>query len=228
MTATIARPVETLQAGQASLKELADRLTQHNATLAAIGERLNERLEGVDESPGKAVAELARSAQEQSQRLNERVVEIDRSLAEAIDRLHPALDSLGNSAVDVLRQADAQLAIGGAAPGIVQACVKEGALTQPWIPRRGPDEALYWARSSPGECRPLKVHAARQSHDRHKGKYAAGDVGEAHSFYLRTKTGSASAARGTSLSSWHSSTPSQRTFGNDTCVPAISPPGSSM
>ena len=92
-------------------------------------------------------------------------------------------------AVDVLRQADALLAFGGAASGIVLAFVKEAGLAQPSIPRRGRDEALYWARSLPGGCRALKVQAARQSHDRHKGKYAAGDVGAAHSFYFRRKTG---------------------------------------
>jgi HAD superfamily hydrolase (TIGR01484 family) len=92
-------------------------------------------------------------------------------------------------AVDVLRQADALLAFGGAASGIVLAFVKEAGLAQPSIPRRGPDEALYWARSLPGRCRALKVQAARQSHNRHKGKYAAGDVGEAHSFYFRRKSG---------------------------------------
>jgi hypothetical protein len=92
-------------------------------------------------------------------------------------------------AADILQEADTLLALGGAASGIVLAFAKEAGVAQPSIPRRAPDEALFWSRSSPGECRALKIAAASQTHDRHKGKYAAGDVGEAHSFYFRRRTG---------------------------------------
>jgi ABC-type transporter Mla subunit MlaD len=111
MTAAVARSVETLQAGQMSLKELADRLAQHNETLAGSWENYQERFEGVDESLGQAVAELAKSAQEQGQRLNERVVEIDRSFAEAIDKLNPALGSLSESAESLSE--DVEKLVGG-------------------------------------------------------------------------------------------------------------------
>lgn len=92
-------------------------------------------------------------------------------------------------ATDLLRRADAVLACGAAASGIILSFIKQAGLAQPSMPKRAPDEALYWSRSAADRCRAVKIGPARQSHERHRGKYAAGDVGEAHSFYFRRGAG---------------------------------------
>ncbi|MGV2130823.1 HAD-IIB family hydrolase [Agrobacterium vitis] len=51
-------------------------------------------------------------------------------------------------------------------------------------PRLGPDEALLWSRAAPQGARRLRIEGPRHHHERHKGKYAIGNVGEDHSFYF--------------------------------------------
>lgn len=51
-------------------------------------------------------------------------------------------------------------------------------------PRLAADEALLWSRAPPHGPRRLRISGPRHQHERHKGKYAIGDVGEAHSFYF--------------------------------------------
>jgi len=51
-------------------------------------------------------------------------------------------------------------------------------------PRLAADEALLWSRAPPHGPRRLQISGPRHHHERHKGKYAIGDVGEAHSFYF--------------------------------------------
>ena len=91
--------------------------------------------------------------------------------------------------VEVLRQVDALLAFGSAAPGVVAAFAREIGLERPDTPKPAPDEALFWSRASHGVCRAIRIEAPRQPHERHKGKYAVGDVGEEHSFYFCDEKG---------------------------------------
>jgi HAD superfamily hydrolase (TIGR01484 family) len=97
--------------------------------------------------------------------------------------------------VEVLRQVDALLAFGSAAPGVAAAFAGEIGLERPATPKPAPDEALFWSRASPGGCRAIKIETPRQPHERHKGKYAIGDVGEEHSFYFCDETGRGRRAR---------------------------------
>lgn len=75
--------------------------------------------------------------------------------------------AFGTTAFDIIRQ------FGGAS--------MSSRYSQPGL---GPDEALLWSRAAPQGPRRLRIEGPRHHHERHKGKYAIGDVGEAHSFYF--------------------------------------------
>lgn len=90
------------------------------------------------------------------------------------DWLHPAavgamdyVMALGTAAYDIIRQ------FGGASIAWKYA-----------QPRLAADEALLWSRAPPHGPRRLRIEGPRHHHERHKGKYAVGDVGEAHSFFF--------------------------------------------
>ncbi len=53
------------------------------------------------------------------------------------------------------------------------------------VPVCGPDEVLYWKPRSTDPMACVTVAAPIQVHRRHRGKYAAGDVGPERSFYFR-------------------------------------------
>ncbi|WP_429925734.1 HAD-IIB family hydrolase (plasmid) [Agrobacterium vitis] len=89
------------------------------------------------------------------------------------DWLHPA----------VVGAMDYVMAFGSTAFDIVQKFSVESTFSKYSQPRLGPDEALLWSRVSPHGPRRLKIEGPRH-HERHKGKYAIGDVGDAHSFYF--------------------------------------------
>jgi HAD superfamily hydrolase (TIGR01484 family) len=89
----------------------------------------------------------------------------------------------------VLRQFDHLLAFGAAAPGVVADLAREAGLAKPDVPNRAPDEGLLWSIRPPGGCRAIEIGAPRQDHERHRGKYALGDVGDEHSFYFRDDGG---------------------------------------
>ena len=89
---------------------------------------------------------------------------------------------------EVLQRIDVLLAFGDAASTAVAAFAEEAGLQKPVMPKLAPNEAVYWSRELPGGCRAVKIGDATQTHERHKGKYAMGDVGEEHSFYFRGKT----------------------------------------
>jgi HAD superfamily hydrolase (TIGR01484 family) len=91
--------------------------------------------------------------------------------------------------IELLRRFDVLFAFGSAAPAVVAEFAHEAGLKTPDVPSRAPDEALLWSRSAPETCRAVVVGAPKQSHARHKGKYAFGDVGKEQSFYFACENG---------------------------------------
>jgi hypothetical protein len=88
-------------------------------------------------------------------------------------------------APEVLRGADLLLAFGAAAPGVAAEFAREAGHGIPDVPNRAPDEGLLWSLRAPGGCCAVEIGSPRQDHERHRGKYALGDVGDAHNFYFR-------------------------------------------
>ena len=91
--------------------------------------------------------------------------------------------------VAVLQRIDVLIALGSGASGAVAAFAKEAGIRKPDMPNVGPGEALLWSRQSPGRCRAVKIENPKQTHGRHRGKYAMGDVGPEHSFYFHGSAG---------------------------------------
>jgi hypothetical protein len=102
---------------------------------------------------------------------------------------------------EVLRGVDLLLAFGAAAPGVVAEFAREAGLGMPDVPNRAPDEGLLWPLRAPGGCCAVEIGAPRQDHERHRGKYALGDVGDARSFYFRDDGAHGTAGRATSPTS---------------------------
>lgn len=90
-------------------------------------------------------------------------------------------DWLARPVVDAV---DYVLAFGSAAPDVIARCAGASIVSSLDVPRFGPDQALLWSRAAPTALRVVRIAAPRRVHRRHHGKYAAGDVGEAHSFYF--------------------------------------------
>jgi HAD superfamily hydrolase (TIGR01484 family) len=90
---------------------------------------------------------------------------------------------------DVLAGIDVLLALGRGASGAVAAFAREAGLAAPLGRRCRPDEALLLRRADPSACRPVRIGAPRQDHERHKGKYAVGNVGWERSFTFTDKNG---------------------------------------
>ena len=91
--------------------------------------------------------------------------------------------------VAVLQRIDVLIALGSGASGAVAAFAKEASIRKPDMPNLGPGEALIWSHQSPGRCRAVKIENPKQTHGRHRGKYAMGDVGPEHSFYFHGSAG---------------------------------------
>jgi hypothetical protein len=95
-----------------------------------------------------------------------------------------------------VKRIDHVLAFGSTAAELMTRCAGASVAPVSDMPRLGPDQALLWSRVSPTEFRVLRIDAPRQGHERHRGKYALGDVGETHSFYFaRSPDGSVRRAR---------------------------------
>jgi HAD superfamily hydrolase (TIGR01484 family) len=90
---------------------------------------------------------------------------------------------------DVLAGIDVLLALGRGASGAVAAFAREAGLAAPLGRRCRPDEALLLRRADPSACRPVRIGAPQQDHERHKGKYAVGNVGWERSFTFTDKNG---------------------------------------
>lgn len=79
---------------------------------------------------------------------------------------------------------DHVIAFGSAALDLLKQCSAAPLQARTEFKRRTPDQALLWSRSSPREVRILQIEGPVQVHERHRGKYALGDVGEARGFYF--------------------------------------------
>ena len=90
-------------------------------------------------------------------------------------------DWLARPVVDAV---DHVLAFGSAAEDVLARCAGASIAPRADVPTLGPDQALLWSRATPEALRILRIAAPRRAHRRHQGKYAVGDVGEAHSFYF--------------------------------------------
>ncbi|MCZ0964066.1 HAD hydrolase family protein [Paracoccus benzoatiresistens] len=84
-----------------------------------------------------------------------------------------------------LAQVDAVVAFGNAAGSEIKEVARERALPPPATPPHGQAEGLYWRADVPAEVHVLSVDAPQQDHHRHRGKYAIGNVGDAHAFAFR-------------------------------------------
>lgn len=110
------------------------------------------------------------------------------SAGEVLVRAHGGLvlatidpDWLPRSVVDTV---DHVMAFGSTAFDLVGRCGGPSNSSRYSQPRLAVDEALLWSRASPDGLRRLRIECPHHRHERHKGKYAIGDVGEAHSFYF--------------------------------------------
>jgi hypothetical protein len=90
---------------------------------------------------------------------------------------------------DVLHGISTVVALGRGAAGAMASFAREAGLRAPPARRCRPDEALLLSRGSPKTCRPVRLGSPRQNHERHKGKYALGDVGRERSFYFTDGNG---------------------------------------
>lgn len=79
---------------------------------------------------------------------------------------------------------DHVLSFGSTASDLLEKSLAPLALPRSFSGRLSPDEALLWSREAPTVLRILRIDGPRHGHERHRGKYAVGDVGEAHSFYF--------------------------------------------
>jgi HAD superfamily hydrolase (TIGR01484 family) len=87
-------------------------------------------------------------------------------------------------APEVLKAVDVILALGRGAPGAVASFAREVGLPAPVSRHCRPDEGLLLLRANAAACRPVRTGGPRQNHERHKGKYALGNVGCHRSFYF--------------------------------------------
>lgn len=85
----------------------------------------------------------------------------------------------------VVGSVDHVIAFGTTALDLLHKCAQAPTLADATKPQLGVDEALLWSRASPDGYRRLRINSPCHRHQRHCGKYAVGDVGEAHSFYFR-------------------------------------------
>ena len=89
-------------------------------------------------------------------------------------------------APDALRKVEFVLALGdGAAQTIATFCRIIGIPPPAEVPQMAPDEILFWPRSSSPVPIAVKALRPKQSRDRHKRKYAEGELGKDLSFYFR-------------------------------------------
>ncbi len=72
-----------------------------------------------------------------------------------------------------------------AADAVLACAAIDGITLHGQLPAPGHDELLFWSRRSGLPASVLRRGAPRQAHNRHRGKYATGDVGEWKSFYFR-------------------------------------------
>jgi hydroxymethylpyrimidine pyrophosphatase-like HAD family hydrolase len=87
---------------------------------------------------------------------------------------------------DALKTVEFVLALGdAAAQTIAMFCRTIGVAAPANMPRIASEEILFWARSSGNAPFPVKVVRPKQTRDRHKRKYAEGELGEDNSFYFR-------------------------------------------
>ena len=88
--------------------------------------------------------------------------------------------------LDALQAIDVLLACASTAADAVIACAAVHGITLPErIPTPGHDEILFWSRSSGLPPSILRRQAPQQTHNRHSGKYATGNLGPWKSFYFR-------------------------------------------
>jgi hypothetical protein len=87
-------------------------------------------------------------------------------------------------ATEALKQIDTVLAFGRGAAGTVSGYARDVGLRAPLVPGHAPDEVLLLLRADPAACGPVQTGAPRQNHERHKGKYALGNLGQARSFHF--------------------------------------------
>jgi HAD superfamily hydrolase (TIGR01484 family) len=90
---------------------------------------------------------------------------------------------------DVLHAISTVVSLGRGAAGAMASFAREAGLRAPPARRCRPDEALLFSRANPKSCRPVRLGSPRQDHERHKGKYALGDVGRERSFYFTDGNG---------------------------------------
>jgi HAD superfamily hydrolase (TIGR01484 family) len=93
-------------------------------------------------------------------------------------------------APEVLKQVDILLALGRGAPGILRTFARATGLQAPSSRACRPDEALLLLRGEAAAPRPVRTGNPRQSHERHRGKYALGNVGHKRSFHFTNGAGS--------------------------------------
>lgn len=84
----------------------------------------------------------------------------------------------------VVAAMDYIVAFGSTAVNLLSRCPGTTLPSMSSIPTPGPDQALLWSRAAPNEVRLIRVDAPRHRHERHRGKYALGNVGDQHSFYF--------------------------------------------
>ena len=105
----------------------------------------------------------------------------DSPSATVLITLDPALLDL-----KLLRLIDVIIAIGSTAPDLLLSSAQMLKIPiSDRVPIVAHDEALLWSPKSGAPPRAIRLEAPRQSHNRHSGKYAVGDVGADHSFYFR-------------------------------------------
>ncbi len=95
--------------------------------------------------------------------------------------VHP--ETMGVSA---LRTVEVVLAMGDSATQTLQQFCEAVEIEAPTrIPGLEEDEVLFWARSTGKAPYPVKAAKPKQARDRHKRKYAEGELDKEHSFYFR-------------------------------------------
>lgn len=93
-------------------------------------------------------------------------------------------------AVSALRAVEYVLALGPTATKTIETfCTAVGEPAPATVPPPADDEVLFWARSSGVPPFPVKVVRPKQARDRHKRKYAEGELDTDRSFYFRGREG---------------------------------------
>ena len=89
-------------------------------------------------------------------------------------------------AADVLRRVRTLVVVGEeACETLLAVAASTGVEAPPAVPHPGQDEVLCWRLRDGVEPECVKVAGPAQVHRRHRGKYAAGNVGSRRSFYFR-------------------------------------------